>query len=60
MNTFRPSPPGLPALTRLDGTPVRVLVVDDDPDLAEVLCGALRYQGWEVGAAGGGDLGVPA
>ncbi|MGW1537204.1 response regulator transcription factor [Streptomyces aureus] len=37
-----------PALIRPDGTPVRVLVVDDDPDLAEVLSGALRYEGWEV------------
>ncbi|MET7985205.1 response regulator transcription factor [Streptomyces sp. NPDC005281] len=40
-----------PTLTRPDGTPVRVLVVDDDPDLAEVLCGALRYEGWEVRTA---------
>ncbi|MFI0965637.1 response regulator transcription factor [Streptomyces sp. NPDC021080] len=36
---------------RPDGTPVRVLVVDDDPDLAEVLSGALRYEGWEVRTA---------
>ncbi|MFB7108357.1 response regulator transcription factor [Streptomyces sp. NPDC056190] len=60
MDTFRPSPAGLPALTRLDGTPVRVLVVDDDPDLAEVLCGALRYQGWEVRAAGDGASAIAA
>lgn len=51
MNTTRS---GRPALTRPDGTPVRVLVVDDDPDLAEVLSGALRYEGWEVRAAGDG------
>src|SRR5947208_1123804 len=51
MNTTRS---GRPALTRPDGTPVRVLVVDDDPDLAEVLCGALRYEGWEVRTAGDG------
>ncbi|MFF3408160.1 response regulator transcription factor [Streptomyces sp. NPDC002742] len=43
-----------PSLTRPDGTPVRVLVVDDDPDLAEVLSGALRYEGWEVRTAGDG------
>ncbi|MGW3507159.1 response regulator transcription factor [Streptomyces sp. NPDC000994] len=60
MDTFRPSPTGLPALTRLDGTPVRVLVVDDDPDLAEVLCGALSYQGWEVRAAGDGASAIAA
>ncbi|MFF2651567.1 response regulator transcription factor [Streptomyces sp. NPDC058045] len=40
------------ALTRPDGTPVRVLVVDDEPDLAEVVTGALRYEGWEVRCAG--------
>jgi two-component system OmpR family response regulator len=34
----------------------RILVVDDEPDLVEVLCGALRYEGWEVqGAASGQD-----
>ncbi|MEU6394668.1 response regulator transcription factor [Streptomyces sp. NPDC046939] len=38
-------------LTRPDGTPVRVLVVDDEPDLAEVVAGALRYEGWEVRSA---------
>jgi two-component system OmpR family response regulator len=31
---------------------VRVLVVDDEPDLAEVLSDALRYEGWEVRTAG--------
>ncbi|WP_318216881.1 response regulator transcription factor [Streptomyces sp. SCL15-6] len=39
------------ALARPDGTPVRVLVVDDEPDLAEVVTGALRYEGWEVRSA---------
>ncbi|WP_323135548.1 response regulator transcription factor [Streptomyces beihaiensis] len=39
------------ALTRPDGSPVRVLVVDDEPDLAEVVTGALRYEGWEVRSA---------
>ncbi|WP_371551011.1 response regulator transcription factor [Streptomyces sp. NBC_00554] len=55
MNTLRS---GRPALTRPDGTPVRVLVVDDDPDLAEVLSGALRYEGWEVRTAGDGAAAV--
>ncbi|MFF8944029.1 response regulator transcription factor [Streptomyces sp. NPDC014864] len=49
-----PARPGPHALTRPDGSPIRVLVVDDDPDLAEVLSGALRYQGWEVRSAGDG------
>jgi two-component system OmpR family response regulator len=46
-----PAAPAHP-LTRPDGTPVRVLVVDDEPDLAEVLSDALRYEGWEVRTAG--------
>ncbi|MEH0420434.1 response regulator transcription factor [Streptomyces sp. B21-083] len=54
MNTPRPRGPGRPTLTRTDGTPLCVLVVDDDPDLAEVLSGALRYEGWEVRTAGDG------
>ncbi|WP_328887805.1 response regulator transcription factor [Streptomyces sp. NBC_00316] len=58
MNTPRSRGSGLPALTRPDGTPLRVLVVDDDPDLAEVLSGALRYEGWEVRTAGDGACAV--
>ncbi len=41
-------------LTRADGTPVRVLVVDDEPVLADLLRMALRYEGWEVRTAGTG------
>ncbi|WP_406195061.1 response regulator transcription factor [Kitasatospora sp. NBC_01560] len=26
----------------------RILVVDDEPDLVEVVCGALRYEGWQA------------
>ncbi|MHA6764448.1 response regulator transcription factor [Streptacidiphilus sp. PAMC 29251] len=35
-------------LLRPDGTPVRVLVVDDEPDITEVLCGALQDEGYDV------------
>jgi two-component system OmpR family response regulator len=35
-------------LTRADGTPVRVLVVDDEPPIADLLAMALRYDGWDV------------
>ena len=35
-------------LRRADGTPVRVLVVDDEPTLTELLSMALRYEGWDV------------
>jgi two-component system OmpR family response regulator len=43
-----------PALTRPDGSPVRVLVVDDEQNLTELLSMALRYEGWEVRSAGSG------
>ena len=39
---------------RPDGTPVRVLVVDDEPSLAELLASVLRYEGWDVVTAGSG------
>ncbi|WP_300643020.1 response regulator transcription factor [Nocardioides sp.] len=35
-------------LARPDGSPVRVLVVDDEVNIAELLAMALRYEGWEV------------
>jgi two-component system OmpR family response regulator len=35
-------------LTRADGSPIRALVVDDEPNLAELLATALRYEGWQV------------
>ena len=44
----------LPPLTRPDGSPVRVLVVDDEPNLTELVSMALRYEGWDVQAAGTG------
>jgi two-component system OmpR family response regulator len=39
---------------RADGSPIRVLVVDDEPTLTELLSMALRYEGWQVRAAGAG------
>jgi two-component system OmpR family response regulator len=36
---------------RLDGTPLRALVVDDEPDLADVLSNTLRLEGWDVRTA---------
>jgi two-component system, OmpR family, response regulator len=47
-------------LQRLDGSPVRVLVVDDEANLTELLGMALRYEGWEVRAAGTGMEAVRA
>jgi two-component system OmpR family response regulator len=43
-----------------DGTPVRVLVVDDEPSLAELLSSVLRYEGWSVRTAGTGAEAVRA
>jgi two-component system OmpR family response regulator len=42
------------SLRRADGTPVRVLVVDDEPSLAELLMLALRYEGWQIRTAANG------
>ncbi|MGV9848032.1 response regulator transcription factor [Streptomyces endocoffeicus] len=48
------SPHGRTELLRPDGSPVRVLVVDDETALADLLSMALRYEGWEVRTAGDG------
>ena len=44
--------------TRPDGSPVRVLVVDDEVNIAELLAMALRYEGWEVRMAHTGRAAV--
>ena len=41
-------------LTRPDGTALRVLVVDDENTLSELLSMTLRYEGWEVQTAANG------
>ncbi|MGW1169103.1 response regulator transcription factor [Streptomyces sp. NPDC002550] len=45
------SPQGRTDIVRLDGTPARVLVVDDDPPMLELLTTALGYEGWTVRSA---------
>ena len=50
-------PPQPPRLTRADGSPIRVLAVDDEPSLTELLSMAMRYEGWDVTTA---DSGVHA
>jgi two-component system, OmpR family, response regulator len=55
--TERPEAPkatGGTALRRADGSPARVLVVDDEPSLAELLSRVLRYEGWVVETAATG------
>ncbi|MEU2258774.1 response regulator transcription factor [Streptomyces sp. NPDC019645] len=51
---------GRTGLRRTDGGPVRVLVVDDESSLTELLSMALRYEGWEVRSAGDGAGAVRA
>jgi two-component system OmpR family response regulator len=41
-----------------DGSPVRVLVVDDEPSLTDLLQMALRYEGWDVRTAGDGRTAI--
>ncbi|MEV4739439.1 response regulator transcription factor [Streptomyces sp. NPDC049555] len=48
------SPTGRTQLLHDDGSPVRVLVVVDEPALTELLCLALRYEGWHVRSAAAG------
>ncbi|MFB8211140.1 MULTISPECIES: response regulator transcription factor [unclassified Streptomyces] len=56
--TTTTSPQGRTELLRPDRTPVRVLVVDDEASLTELLSMALRYEGWEVRSAGDGAAAV--
>ena len=52
--------PPLAPLTRADGSPVRVLVVDDEPNIAELLGMALRYEGWQTTLTHTGSKAVAA
>jgi len=47
-------------LTRADGAPLRVLVVDDEVNIAELISMALRYEGWETAQAHTGTKAVSA
>ncbi len=46
-----PEPTDVQHLTRPDGSPLRVLVVDDEASLCELLATVLRYEGWQVETA---------
>ncbi len=55
MMTMSPARSESPAaLVRVDGTPVRVLVVDDESSLRELLSMALRFESWDVRTAESG------
>lgn len=45
-------------LTRADGSPIRVLVVDDETSLTDLLQMALRYEGWEIKTAADGSSAI--
>jgi two-component system OmpR family response regulator len=46
--------------TRPDGTPIRVLVVDDEPSLTDLLSMALKYEGWDIRTAPDGQKALAA
>ncbi|WP_111766637.1 response regulator transcription factor [Nakamurella deserti] len=52
--------PGSAPIRGIDGRPVRALVVDDEPTLAELVGMALRYEGWEIRTAASGTAAVQA
>ena len=45
----------LPRITRADGSPIRVLLVDDEPALTNLLKMALHYEGWQIEVARDGQ-----
>jgi two-component system, OmpR family, response regulator len=47
-------------ITRPDGTPIRILAVDDESSLTELLSMAMRYEGWQVSTAASGIEAVKA
>ncbi|MGG5172696.1 response regulator transcription factor [Pseudarthrobacter sp. J1738] len=48
----------LPALSHPDGSPIRALVVDDEPSLSELMSMGLRMAGWSVAVAADGPTAV--
>jgi two-component system OmpR family response regulator len=55
MTVADPSSTGArPRLQHADGSPMRVLVVDDEAALTDLLAMALRYEGWEISTAADG------
>jgi two-component system response regulator TrcR len=41
----------LPRMYRADGSPIRVLLVDDEPALTNLVRMALQYEGWDIDVA---------
>ena len=55
-----PATPGPPRPVRADGTPIRVLVVDDEQNLVDVLASVLRLEGFATQTALSGAAAVTA
>jgi two-component system OmpR family response regulator len=49
-----------PQLTRADGSPIRILTVDDEHSITDLLSMAMRYEGWDVTTADSGTAAVKA
>ncbi|HEU0190437.1 MAG TPA: response regulator transcription factor [Mycobacterium sp.] len=47
-------------MSRADGNPISVLVVDDETILADMVAMALRYEGWNTTTAGDGAAAIAA
>jgi two-component system response regulator TrcR len=71
MTTTTPPPPRrpnhrqailgqLPRIYRADGSPIRVLLVDDEPALTNLVKMALSYEGWEIEVVHDGRSAVAA
>ena len=58
MASPHPMTNNLPQLTHPDGSPIRALVVDDEPSLSELMSMGLRMAGWSVAVAGDGPTAV--
>ncbi|ABY21807.1 two-component response regulator [Renibacterium salmoninarum ATCC 33209] len=55
MATTRSFTDNLPRLNHPDGSPIRALVVDDEPSLAELMSMGLQMAGWDVQVAHDGN-----
>ncbi len=55
MATTRSFTENLPRLNHPDGSPIRALVVDDEPSLAELMSMGLQMAGWDVQVAHDGN-----
>jgi two-component system, OmpR family, response regulator len=49
---------GADRITHPDGSPIEVLVVDDEPALSELVSMVLRYAGWSVSTASNGATAI--